>query len=54
MGGEDLTSGLIVISHNDIGQYDRWASSEEKLKKVIAMLKGSGLTIKYYALDPFA
>ena len=53
MGGEDLTKGLIVISHNDIGQYDRWGASEEKLKKVIAMLKGSGLAIKYTVLDAF-
>jgi hypothetical protein len=54
MGGEDLTSGLIVISHNDVGQYDRWKSSEKKLKKIISMLKGSGLVIRYIVLDAFA
>jgi hypothetical protein len=54
MGGEDLTSGLIVVSHNDIGQYDRWKSSEKKLKKIISMLKGSGLVIRYIVLDAFA
>jgi hypothetical protein len=53
MAEDNLTSGLIVITHNDIGHYDRWSASEKKLKNVITLLKGSGLKVNYTVLDAF-
>ena len=53
MAGANTKRGIIVISHNDIGQYDSWKSSEKKLVDVIASLKGSGLSIDYAVLDAF-
>jgi len=53
MAGANTKRGIIVISHNDIGQYDAWKASEVKLKAVIASLKGSGLSIDYTVLDAF-
>ena len=53
MAGANTKRGIIIISHNDIGQYDTWNASEVKLKAVIASLKGSGLSIDYTVLGAF-
>jgi len=53
MAGDEVKNGVIVISHNNIKDYDDWAVAERKLKRVIESLKGSGLRIEYTVLDAF-
>jgi hypothetical protein len=53
MAGDEVKNGMIIISHNNIKDYDDWAVAERKLKRVIESLKGSGLRIEYSVLDAF-
>lgn len=52
MGGMKTKKGLIMISHNNIDEYDHWEVSEEKMKNALTFLKDS-VTIEYTVLDAF-
>lgn len=53
MGGLDTWNGTIVISHNDIHEYDSWKTSESKLKKALLRIHPDA-KVNYTVLDCFA
>ena len=53
MGGLDTWKGTLVISHNDIHEFDTWKSSEAKLKKALERSHPKA-NISYIVLDCFA
>ena len=53
MGGLDTWNGTIVISHNDIHEYDSWKTSESKLKKALLRIHPDA-KVNYIVLDCFA
>lgn len=53
MGGAGVLSGLIVIHHGGISEYNNWKESEAKLLAAMNLLHPKA-TVKYYVLDPFS
>jgi len=52
MGGMNTNRGMIMISHNNIDEYDHWNSSEQKMLDALTFLRDD-VKIEYVVLDAF-
>lgn len=53
MGVHERLNGLIIIKHNNITHYDKWAAAEEKLQAAIDWVCRKEINIKFIVLDSF-
>lgn len=52
MGGMEVWDGMIITHHNGMNEYEKWSTSEDKLKKAMERLHPNA-NVQYKVLPPF-